>query len=108
MLDAATSVAATMDAVAGQPRVERRRRLSRAALAVTSQKVREAYSPIVIAGGVRIADFVLISTIGISIYLVYAARISGFHWEYVADIFSMTAAAVICFQAAGLYVVKIF
>jgi Undecaprenyl-phosphate glucose phosphotransferase len=107
MLDAAASVA-TMDAAAGQPRVERRRRLSPAALAVTSQKVREAYSPIVIAGGVRIADFVLIATIGISIYLVYAARISGFHWEYIAAIFAMTAAAVISFQAADLYEVQIF
>jgi Undecaprenyl-phosphate glucose phosphotransferase len=107
MLDAAASVA-TMDAAAGQPRVERRRRLSPAALAVTSQKVREAYSPIVIAGGVRIADFVLIATIGISIYLVYAARISGFHWEYIAAIFAMTAAAVISFQAADLYEVQMF
>ena len=59
MLDA--SVAATMEAAAGQPRVERRRRLPPAALAVANQKVRKAYSPIVIAGGVRIADFILIS-----------------------------------------------
>jgi Undecaprenyl-phosphate glucose phosphotransferase len=108
MLDAAASGAATMDAALGQPRVERRRRLSPAALAVTSQKVREAYSPVVIAGGVRIADFVLISTIGISIYLVYAARISGFHWEYIAAILAMTVAAVISFQAADLYEVQMF
>ena len=33
--------------------VERRRRLSPAALAVTNQKVRPAYSPVVIAGVVR-------------------------------------------------------
>ena len=33
----------------GNPPVERRRRLSQAALAVTNQKVRTAYSPVVIA-----------------------------------------------------------
>src|ERR1700751_5613186 len=107
MLDAAAGVA-TMDAAAGQPRVERRRRLPPAALAVANQKVRKAYSPIVIAGGVRIADFVLISTIGISIYLVYAVPISGFYWGCIAAIFGITAAAVISFQAADLYEVQIF
>ena len=47
-----------MTATADRPPVERRRRLSPAALAVTNQKVHRAYSPIVIAGGVRLADFV--------------------------------------------------
>ncbi|MCP4615257.1 MAG: undecaprenyl-phosphate glucose phosphotransferase [Bradyrhizobium sp.] len=107
MLDSRAGVA-TMDAIAGQPRGERRRRLSPSALAVTSQKVRKAYSPIVIAGAVRIADFVLIATIGIAIYFLYAVPISGFHWEYIAAILGMTAAAVISFQAADLYDVQIF
>ena len=107
MLDAAAT-AATMDAAAGQPRVERRRRLSPTALAVTNQKVRKAYSPIVIAGGVRIADFVLISAIGISLYFIYVVPLSGFYWEYIAAIFGMTAAAVISFQAADIYEVQEF
>ena len=106
MLDAAAT-AATMDAVAGQPLVERRRRLSPTALAVTNQKVRKAYSPIVIAGGVRIADFVLISAIGISLYFIYVVPLSGFYWEYIAAIFGMTAAAVISFQAADIYEVQV-
>ena len=107
MLDAAAD-AATMDAAAGQPRVERRRRLSPTALAVTNQKVRKAYSPIVIAGGVRIADFLLISAIGISLYFVYVVPLSGFYWEYIAAILGMTAAAVISFQAADIYEVQVF
>jgi Undecaprenyl-phosphate glucose phosphotransferase len=107
MLDAA-SAAATIDATTRQPWVERRQRLSPAAIAVTNQKVRRAYSPIVIAGAVRTADLVLISAIGISLYLVFVAPISGFHWEYIAAIFGMTAAAVISFQAADLYEVQVF
>src|ERR1700733_9780437 len=106
MLDAAASAAAF--ATVGRPPVERRRRLSQAALAVTNQKVQRAYSPIVIAGAVRVADFVLLSLIGVALYLGYVVRLSGFHWEYVAAIFGMTASAVVCFQAADIYEVQVF
>ena len=68
-----------------------------------------AYSPIVIAAGaVRLADFVLLSAIGIGIYLFYVVPLSGFHWEYFAAIIGMTIAAVICFQAADIYQVQVF
>jgi Undecaprenyl-phosphate glucose phosphotransferase len=106
MLDAAATAAAT--APEGAPPIERRRRLSQAALAVTNQKVRRAYSPVVIAGAVRLADFVLLSFIGIALYLGYMAPIAGFYWEYVAAICGMTVAAVICFQAADIYQVQVF
>src|SRR5258707_14877575 len=105
MINAAAAVA--MDTSADRL-VERRRRLSPAALAVTNQKVRGAYSPIVIAGAVRVADFVLLSLVGIALYLGYVVRLSGFHWEYVAAILGMTATAVICFQAADIYEVQVF
>src|SRR6201995_6166714 len=107
MLDAAASAAANTT-VPGSPPVERRRRLSQAALVVTNQKVRTAYSPIVIAGAVRVAHFVLLSFIGVAIYFGYAVRLAGFHWEYVASIFAMAMVAVICFQAADLYEVGVF
>src|ERR1700674_5377295 len=97
--DASTALAS---ATAGRPPIERRRRLSQAALAVTNQKVRRAYSPIVIAGAVRVADFLLLSLVGIAIYLGYVVPLSGFRWEYLAAIFGMTTAAVICFQAADI------
>ena len=34
--------------------------------------------------------------------------LDGFHWEYVEAIFGMTAAAVICFQAADIYQIQVF
>src|SRR5271163_4852997 len=105
MFDAAAAASST--AAIGAP-VERRRRLSQAALVVASQKVRRAYSPIVIAGVVRLADFTLLSVIGIALYLGYVAPLAGFHWEYIAAILMMTLAAVICFQAADIYDVQIF
>ena len=93
---------------AGRPPIERRRRLSPAALAVTGQKVRPAYSPIVIAGAVRVADFLLLGLVGVSLYLGYVVRLTAFHWEYIAAIFGMTATAVICFQASDIYEIQIF
>jgi Undecaprenyl-phosphate glucose phosphotransferase len=105
MLDAAAAAAAT---TADQPRLERRRRLSQAALAVTNQKVRRAYSPIVIAGVVRLADFGLLSIVGVALYLGYVARLNGFNWAYVEAIFGMSATAVVCFQASDIYQVQVF
>jgi Undecaprenyl-phosphate glucose phosphotransferase len=106
MLEAAAAVAAT--ASADGPAVERRRRLTPAALAVANQKVRRAYSPIVIAGAVRIADLVLLSLVGITLYFGYVVPLSGFRWEYVAAILAVAATAVVCFQAADIYQVQIF
>ncbi len=107
MLDAAASAAATAT-IADRPPTERRRRLSPAALAVTNQKVQRAYSPVVIAGAVRVADFFLLSLVGVGLYLGYVSPLTGFHWGYVAAIFGITAAAVICFQAADIYEVQVF
>jgi Undecaprenyl-phosphate glucose phosphotransferase len=106
MLDAAATAA--MTATGDRPPIERRRRLTPAALAVTNQKVSRAYSPIVIAGAVRLIDFVMLSLIGITLYFGYVVRLSGFHWEFIAAIFGMTVTAVICFQAADIYEVQVF
>src|SRR5438309_1306643 len=106
MLEAAATAAASANT--GRPQVERRRRLSPAANAVVNQKVSRAYSPIVIAGAVRLVDFVMLSLIGIALYLGYVVPLSGFYWEYVAAIFGMTITAVICFQAADIYDVQVF
>lgn len=77
MLDAATSAAAKP---AEKPFVERRRRLSPAALEVVNQKVARAYSPIVIAGFVRLADFVLLSLVGVTLYVGYVVPLTSFRW----------------------------
>src|SRR5476651_1336367 len=106
MINAAAAVA--VETSGDRPQVERRRRLTHAALAVANQKVRRAYSPIVIAGAVRIADFVLVGLAGVALYLGYVVPLSGFHWEYLAAIFGMTATAVLCFQAADIYQVQVF
>jgi len=106
MIEAAAGAAATIEP--NRPMVERRKRLSPAALAVANEKVQPAYSPIVIAGLVRLTDFVLIAAVGIALYLGYVARRDGLQWEYIAAILGMTITAVISFQAADLYEVQVF
>lgn len=107
-INARSMLDSVVSATADRPPMERRRRLSQAALAIANQKVRPAYSPIVIAGVVRMADFVLLSLVGIALYFGYVVPLSGFHWEYVAAIFGMTAVAVVCFQAVDIYEVQVF
>ena len=106
-LDAASSAAAAAISE-GRPVTERRLRLSQTALAVTNQKVRRAYSPIVIAGAVRVADFVLVSLTAIALYLAYVAGLHDSRWEYIGAIFGMTATAIVCFQAADIYEIQVF
>ncbi len=107
LINARSTTDAAVSSGPGTP-VERRRRLSPAALAVTNQKVLPAYSPIVITGVVRAADFLLLSLIGIALYLGYVARIDGFSWSYIAAILAVSATAVVCFQAADIYDIQVF
>jgi Undecaprenyl-phosphate glucose phosphotransferase len=103
-----SSATVTMTATADRPQVERRRRLTPAANAVSNRKVGRAYSPIVIAGVVRVIDFAMLSAIGIALYFGYVVPLSGFSWPFLAAILGMAAMAVICFQAADLYQVQLF
>src|SRR5215468_7475877 len=66
--------------------VERRRRLSQAALAVASQMVRPAYSPIVIAGVVRLTDFISLSLVGIGIYFGHGDQLPGCRYLSSSDV----------------------
>jgi Undecaprenyl-phosphate glucose phosphotransferase len=101
----AAAPAATTD---GAPRLERRRRLSPAALAVTNQKVRSAISPVVIAGVVRLTDFALIAISGLAVYFAYVVPVGGFTWSYVLAVFGVAIAAVISFQASDIYDIQLF
>jgi hypothetical protein len=90
------------------PQIERRRRLSPAALAIVNQKVRGAYSPVVIAGVVRILDFALICIVGIALYFGYVTAIDGFKWGYIGAIVGIALVAVVSFQAAEIYDIQMF
>lgn len=92
----------------GYPPAERRRRLSLPALDIVNRKVPPAYSAVVIAGLVRLVEFVLICAIGAALHFAYVMPRDGFDARYVAAIGAFAAAAVVAFQAVDIYHVLMF
>ena len=85
------------------------RELSPLAQLVAAQPTAPAYSPIVLAGIVRIVEFGLIATIGVATYFGYVFPTYGiFDWYYIATAFAVAGLAVIAFQAADIYHVQAF
>ena len=103
-----SAATAAMTSTADRPSRERRRRLTPAAIAISSEKVGRAYSPIVVAGMVRVIDFAMLSAVGTALYFGYVVPLSGFSWAFLAAIVGVSVTAVICFQAADIYQVQVF
>jgi Undecaprenyl-phosphate glucose phosphotransferase len=104
----AASAAAIIDRMRTMPREETRRSLSPAALAVASAPVAPAYSPIVLAGIVRVVEFGLIVAIGAVIYALYLLPDDGFQWHYAAATVAIAAFSILAFQTADIYQVQAF
>jgi Undecaprenyl-phosphate glucose phosphotransferase len=100
---AGTAVPALPPSVPRQTRV-----LSPAALNVAAQPTAAAYSPIVLAGTVRLVELALIALIGFAVYLAYVVPSDGFEWHYVAAIAGIGILAMLAFQAADIYQVQAF
>jgi len=108
MMQAVSAGAGTM-AVPGGAR-SGPRQLSPLAQLAAAEHLAPAFSPIVVAGFVRLCEFVLITLVGIAIYFgyVYPAYGHVFDWYYVATTFGVAALALVAFQAADIYQVQAF
>ena len=73
-----------------------------------AQPVVPAWSPIVVAGVVRMIEFILIVAIGLTIYVAYLVPIEGLQWRYIGAIFGIGLVAMLAFQAADIYQVQAF
>jgi Undecaprenyl-phosphate glucose phosphotransferase len=82
--------------------------LSAAALKVIAQPFRAAYSPIVLAGLVRLIDFALIMLVGAAVYTAYVLPYHGFDGHYPIAICVIAAISVLSFQAADIYEITAF
>jgi Undecaprenyl-phosphate glucose phosphotransferase len=105
ILRADTASAASSGAAA---RRDEARALSPAALAVVAEPIATGYSPIVVAGTVRLIEFALVILVGLAIYAWYVVPVDGFEWHYVATVFGIGALAMLAFQAADIYQVQAF
>ncbi len=83
-------------------------KLSSAALKVVAEPSRSAYSPIVLAGTVRLIEAALVALVGFIVYLVHVVPHDGFAWHYVAAIAGIALLAMVAFQAADIYQVQAF
>ena len=95
--------AGALPAIGGKPH-----ELSPAARLAASQPLARAYSPIVLAGIVRMIDLALIVAIGNGVYFAYVAPIYGFDWYYPLTAAGIAVLAVLAFQAADIYQVHAF
>ncbi|MGH6672184.1 MAG: undecaprenyl-phosphate glucose phosphotransferase [Xanthobacteraceae bacterium] len=82
--------------------------LSPAAFSVASQPFARAYSPIVLAGTVRLLEVALVALVGFVVYLAYVMPRDGFAWHYVAAIAGIALLAMLAFQIADIYQVQAF
>jgi Undecaprenyl-phosphate glucose phosphotransferase len=84
------------------------RSLSLAAEAAAAERLPPAYSPIVLAGAVRMMETGLVALVGLAIHAVYVAPEAGFEWHYFAAIAGIAVLAMLAFQIADIYQVQAF
>lgn len=106
LLSAAPVSAAALIGAAASP--GRPRELSRAALAAAAEPTRPAYSPIVVAGFVRLIDCALVFVSGVIAYCAYLMPTIPLDWDYAAAILGVAALSVFVFQAADVYQIHAF
>ena len=82
--------------------------LSPAAQQIAGQPLPRAYSPIVLAGTVRLAEFLLVMLVGLAVYASYVVPLDGFQWRYIVTICAIAMLATLSFQAADIYQVQAF
>jgi Undecaprenyl-phosphate glucose phosphotransferase len=106
------TAAAVTAAVAAVPRAGTSQaeppKLSPAALAVAEERYEPAYSPIVLAGLVRLIEAALVVAVGFTVYICYVVPGYGFAWYYFAAIFGIALLAMLAFQVADIYQVQAF
>jgi Undecaprenyl-phosphate glucose phosphotransferase len=102
-----TAVSAVVKAMPGaKPQVPRP--LSSAAQDVIAEDFKQAYSPIVLAGAVRVIEVVLVATVGFLLYVAYVVPVNGFSRYYFAAIAGIALMSLLAFQAADIYQVQAF
>jgi Undecaprenyl-phosphate glucose phosphotransferase len=106
------AAAAVASAIKSMPRVASKpsapHTLSSAALTIAAQHFKPAYSPIVLAGTVRLIEVVLVTLVGFAVYCCYVVPANGFAGYYVAAIVGIAILSILAFQAADIYQVQAF
>jgi Undecaprenyl-phosphate glucose phosphotransferase len=103
----ASAVTSAINAVPGG-KAAAPRPLSPTALLVAAQDFKPAYSPIVLAGTVRLIEAALVMLVGVALYFAYVVPDNGFALYYIGAIFGIAVLALVAFQVADIYQVQAF
>src|SRR5947207_4054222 len=82
--------------------------LSATAEEAAAERLPAAYSPIVLAGAVRMIELALVAFVGVAIYSGYVIPHEGFEWHYLGAIAGIALLAMLAFQIADIYQVQAF
>jgi Undecaprenyl-phosphate glucose phosphotransferase len=93
---------------AATPNAAKVHSLSPEALAVTATPAPSPISPIVLAGFVRMAEFVLIALVGLTVFAAYVSPDEDLFWRYAIAILSISLLSTLAFQTADIYQVQAF
>lgn len=106
---AGAGAAAVLDRLREGPRSEAApRTLSPKARAIIDSPMAAPISPIVLAGIVRVAEFILMAAVGLAIFAAYVSPISEHLWLYVPAVLAIATLATLAFQIADIYQVHAF
>jgi Undecaprenyl-phosphate glucose phosphotransferase len=103
----ASSAAVVLDCIR-EPRRAVPPTLTPEAIAVAARPLPASVSPIVLAGAVRMAEFVLIAAVGMAIFAVYLPSGEGLYWRYQAASLIIAGLSILAFQTADIYQVQAF
>jgi Undecaprenyl-phosphate glucose phosphotransferase len=105
------TAAAVSSAVRAMPRASiasTSRSLSSAAIEIAAQRFKRPYSPIVVAGFVRVIEIGLVATVGLALYLCFVPPVAESARYYVGSITGISLLSLFAFQAADIYQIQAF
>jgi len=106
---AGAGAAAVLDRLREGPRNDATpRNLSPKARAIIERPMAAPISPIVLAGIVRVVEFILMVAVGLAIFAAYVSPISEHLWLYVPAVLAIATLATLAFQIADIYQVHAF
>jgi Undecaprenyl-phosphate glucose phosphotransferase len=109
VFESASAVSSAVRTMPGaNARASAPRALSTAALAVAGQQFKDAYSPIVLAGAVRMIELALVAATGLVLYFWLADSFANSARYYMGSIAGISLLSLLAFQAADIYQVQAF
>ena len=95
-------------APAARPSPEAHRPLSDLATRIADEAIGPVYSSVVLAGIVRLVEYVVVLALGATIYMGWVYPVHGVQWPSTIGLFGLATLAVAALQTAGLYDIHVF